>query len=182
MYFSNKKLKAEWLSPPQNLEKNLPDYVKYPRIFISEIEVEKLSIESQTIIRKYLDAASSLDLTNFNHLTNPAQLLWTTPSFSDYELLSLESEYAAWVLCHGYSLNHYALSLHRVLNDKIRQLQQQDPKNITAGHIPILQTNTAFLSDLTLFTNYLFTEIGFPMNTEGGLIKRSPDHLLIQSR
>jgi len=36
------------------------------------------------------------------------------PTREDYLLLAAESEYAAWTLVNAYSLNHVAISVHRL--------------------------------------------------------------------
>jgi hypothetical protein len=148
--FSVKKLTAYWYAPPQP---------KYPRIFISQLMVDQLSANTADIIRSYtnevnedpveainLDDAEQID--NFLHKS-----LWRLPSWEDYETLSKESEYAAWVIYNKYYLNHFTISVH----------------NLPEGFNTIKQ-----------FNNFL-EENDFKLNDSGGKIKISKDQLLLQS-
>ena len=105
--FAAKKLDAYWYAPPEP---------QYPRIFISELRVNDLSAEAQAIIRSYTgevqrDPVDGLDLDDptavdaFLH-----QALWRLPLVSDFERLSEESEYAAWVIYNRYYLNHFTVT------------------------------------------------------------------------
>ncbi len=148
--FNEKKLNAFWYAPPEP---------HFPRIFISELCVEELSLEAQDIIYRYTqevqsDPAQALDmndplaLVDFFH-----KPLWSVPTWDDYERLLKESEYAAWVIYNRYYLNHYTISVHEM---------------------------PAPLNNLLAFNEFLH-EIGIRMNTAGGIIKTSPDGLLLQS-
>ncbi len=148
--FPGKKLDAFWYSPPK---------ASYPRIFISELRVGDLSEEAQRIIRSYTDEVSAdpvaqLDLDDGlavdDFLHRP---LWRTPTWSDYQRLGEESEYAAWVIYNRYYLNHFTVSVH----------------NLPAGYNTIAEYN-AYLE-----------QNGFKLNDAGGKAKTSPDGLLIQS-
>ncbi|MFB9294863.1 DUF1338 domain-containing protein [Persicitalea jodogahamensis] len=149
-YFEGKKLDAYWFSPPEP---------NYPRIFVSELRVNELSQESQSIIRSYTsevksDPVDSLDLNNgeavdaFLH-----QPLWRTPTLSDYLTLLEESEYAAWVIYNRYYLNHFTISVH----------------NLPEGYNTVAEFNE-FLE-----------KHGIKLNNSGGKIKESPDGGLLQS-
>jgi hypothetical protein len=149
-FFAAKKLDAFWYSPPSP---------KYPRIFVSELRVKDLSEEAQRIITSYTDEVKSdpvdsLDLDDgkavdeFLH-----EALWSLPTWSDYQRLASESEYAAWVIYNRYYLNHFTISVH----------------NLPAGYDTVATFNT-------------FLEAhGFKLNDSGGKIKKSPDGLLLQS-
>lgn len=149
-YFEGKKLDAFWFSPPQP---------HYPRIFVSELRVKDLSEAAQQIIRSYTDEvqsdpADSLDLNNGHAIDDFLHRpLWRTPSWSDYETLLKESEYAAWVIYNRYYLNHYTISVH----------------NLKDGYNTVQEFNT-FLES-----------IGVKLNDSGGKIKKSPDGGLLQS-
>ena len=149
-YFESKKLNAFWFSPPEP---------HYPRIFVSELIVDALSAESQSIISKYTnqvksDPVDDLDLNDgyavADFLHKP---LWETPTWQDYETLLKESEYAAWVIYNRYYLNHYTISVH----------------NLGSG-----------FGDLAKF-NALIEAAGVKLNDAGGKIKISPDGGLLQS-
>ncbi|KAF3326918.1 hypothetical protein FCM35_KLT08548 [Carex littledalei] len=153
--FPAKKLRALWFSPPSKISFNNNGTGvngPLPRIFISEIIVDQLSSESQEVIRKYVKTSGS----GYKYASLASMfggLTWEKPSFSDYQVLSRESEYAAWTLVNGYALNHVTISTHRLKSD-IRRIQ----------------TLNKFIEDS-----------GFKLNSEGGILKVSPDGLLQQS-
>ncbi|MCB9101918.1 MAG: DUF1338 domain-containing protein [Anaerolineales bacterium] len=148
--FALKKLNAYWYAPPQP---------GYPRIFISELRVPDLSAETQQIIRAYTDEvrADPVDsLTLDDGYAVDAFLhapLWHTPTWSDYQRLGQESEYAAWVIYNRYYLNHFTISVH----------------NLPVGY------NT-----ITQFNEFLEAN-SFKLNDSGGKAKVSDDSYLIQS-
>lgn len=148
--FEQKKLTAYWYEPPT------PDY---PRIFISELRIHELSAEAQAIIQAYTDEVRAdpvdrLDLDDglavdaFLH-----QPLWRRPTQQDYDRLSAESEYAAWVIYNRYYLNHFTISVH----------------NLPPGYNTILH-----------FNDFLEAH-GFRLNNAGGKVKVSGDGKLVQS-
>ena len=148
--FETKKLNAYWYAPPKE---NLP------RIFISELRVNDLSKEAQTIIKKYTepirqDPVDGLDLNNPEEVVQFFEKpLWQLPTLEDFNLLLKESEYAAWVIYNRYYLNHYTISVHELPNgyDHLEQF------------------------------NEFLKEIGIKLNDSGGIIKKSKDGLLLQS-
>ncbi|KAH7657404.1 Glyoxalase/Bleomycin resistance protein/Dihydroxybiphenyl dioxygenase protein [Dioscorea alata] len=147
--FPAKKLKALWFSPPQAEH---CDAEPLPRVFISELLVDEMSPRSQEIIRKYTQLSGG----GYKHAALASTLgclTWGKPLYSDYELLSRESEYAAWTLVNGYALNHVTISTHR-LKSEIRDINSLN----------------RFLEDQ-----------GFKLNSDGGVLKVSPDGLLLQS-
>ncbi|KAJ6688983.1 hypothetical protein OIU85_005406 [Salix viminalis] len=155
--FPAKKLKALWFSPPSGLPHE--DAATgggvngpLPRIFISELLVDQLSPQAQEIIEKYIGTSGS----GYKHATLASalgSLTWKKPLFSDFQQLAKESEYAAWTLVNGYALNHVTISTHR------------------------LKTHLTNIKALNLFLQ----ENGFRLNSEGGVLKVSPDGLLLQS-
>jgi hypothetical protein len=152
--FPGKHLRALWFSPPQHLLDCNGEGVNgpLPRIFISELLVDKLSPESQAIIKKYTSISSGGS--KYAALASVlGSLTWPTPLLSDYHRLARESEYAAWTLVNGYALNHLTISVHRLKSDvqKIGKLNE------------LIQSNK------------------FKLNTEGGILKVSPDGRLLQS-
>jgi hypothetical protein len=149
-YFEEKKLNAYWYAPPEE---------HYPRIFVSELIVEKLSERAQAVIKKYTDQVSA-DPVDQLDLNNGAEVdaflhrpLWSTPTLADYEFLAGESEYAAWVIYNRYYLNHFTIAVHQ----------------LSVGYNTVMHFNQ-FLE-----------KHGFKLNTAGGKIKTSPDGGLSQS-
>lgn len=149
-HFAEKKLDAFWYAPPSP---------QYPRIFISELRVKDLSPDIQQLITGYtnevttdpvqqlnLDDASAVD--QFLHSG-----LWRLPTWTDYQTLAAQSEYAAWVIYNRYYLNHFTISVH----------------NLKEGYNTIAEFNQ-FLE-----------RNGFTLNNAGGKMKTSPDGGLIQS-
>lgn len=149
-YFPEKKLDAYWYAPPTE---------RYPRIFLSQLRVQDLSGKAQEIIGRYTkdikaDPVDALDLSNGARLDQFLHSsLWPLPALEDYETLSAESEYAAWVIYNRYYLNHFTISVH----------------NLPEGYNTIAQ-----------FNDFLEAH-GFTLNSAGGKIKQSPDGLLLQS-
>ena len=136
-----------------------PPEPHFPRIFVSELRVNDLSETAQKIIKKYTDRitadpSDALDLDD--GLAVDAFLhapLWALPSLSDYQTLLAESEYAAWVIYNRYYLNHYTISVH----------------NLPEGYNSIAE-----------FDDFV-ASIGVKLSDAGGLIKTSPDGVLLQS-
>jgi len=142
---------AKWFVPPLAKDSNV-DF-PLPRIFVSEIEVEKLSDQAQLAIAKY--AASSTARLGAKHGLLAAacnSLPWQVPTKEDWELLAQESEYAAWVLVNGYALNHTTLTVHRFSAEQT-----------------VLEWNEAVKAQ------------GIALNSSGGEEKVSPDGGLRQS-
>jgi hypothetical protein len=168
--FVDKKLKAFWLAPP-DIEGHSRE--ASPKIFISELELPSFSKSFQETVSNYtsqvknspLEKIQKLaqDLRNHNadalpqliqectsYLTSPPA--WARPSFGDFELLSRESEYAAWTLLYGPQINHFTVSVHLMESfSHIRQL-----------------------------ADFLENELRIPMNKVGGVVKGQPELLLEQ--
>ncbi|KAF6983334.1 hypothetical protein CFC21_001542 [Triticum aestivum] len=151
--FPAKKLRALWFSPPNNDGyARAGIYGPLPRIFISELLVDELSAPSQEIIRKYIKTSANGN--KYAVLASTfGELTWEKPTYSDFQVLSRESEYAGWTLVNGYALNHATVSTHRLESD-IRSISK---------------------------FNKFVEDNGFKLNTEGGILKVSPDGLLQQS-
>lgn len=149
-HFPEKKLDAWWYSPPTP---------RLPRIFISELKVDLLTPDCARIIRCYTDEVSSdpvdeIDLDRAEAVVAFLHRgLWRTPTWADWQRLSGESEYAAWVIYNRYYLNHFTISVH----------------NLPAPWDTVAKFNEFLL------------EGGFRLNDSGGLVKTSRDGLLLQS-
>jgi hypothetical protein len=101
----------------------------FPKLFISELKVWELSESAQAIISKVtgashspisLDVLSQLKKLGKKSLSDPIDeslfdrvlyqfqgLHWLYPEKSALEEVNQESQYAAWVLVHGYNVNHF---------------------------------------------------------------------------
>lgn len=152
--FPAKKLKALWFAPPKSSRFGSGSGVNgpLPRIFISELLVDQMSPQAQEIIKKYIQISGS----GFKHAALASalgSLTWAKPLYSEFQQLARESEYAAWTLVNGYALNHVTISTHR------------------------LKSHLRKIDDLNRFIE----ENGFKLSSEGGVLKVSPDGLLLQS-
>ncbi|POO00021.1 hypothetical protein TorRG33x02_041480 [Trema orientale] len=152
--FPAKKLRALWFSPPKNVIHEGGSGIDgpLPRVFISELLVDQMSPETQEIIRKYIEASGSGN----KHAALASalgSLTWEKPLYSEFQQLARESEYAAWTLVNGYALNHVTISTHQL-----------------KSHLKSIKTLDHFIE-----------ENGFKLNSEGGILKVSPDGLLLQS-
>lgn len=99
---------------------------KFPKLFISELKTWELSTATQSAIRRatqshaaapndeLLAALASPSLSE----TTSAEILplvlswfhnlpWHAPEQEDVQALNKESQYASWVLVHGYNVNHF---------------------------------------------------------------------------
>lgn len=125
--------------------------VSWPKIFVSELIVDKLSEKSQKILTQVLLENS------FEHfLEGDASSLYMGRfwdiKYSDYKVLAKESEYAAWFYTLGFIPNHFTFDI-----DKIE------------GIGSIFQMNETLKS------------YGYNLNTSGGEVKGSDRLLLEQS-
>mmetsp|Transcript_21920 Transcript_21920/g.70832 ORF Transcript_21920/g.70832 Transcript_21920/m.70832 type:complete len:295 (+) Transcript_21920:16-900(+) len=151
LFFEKKKLDAWWYSPPPTEAGAAP----LPRIFCSELRSDALSPAAQAVVdaRTPLSAdAAELASEGMLASAGAGSVPWTPLTADEYRLLNDESEYAAWTMLHGWSLNHIALSVHRL------------------GEGWTLEAvNDVLLSE------------GMVLNESGGVIKVAPDGFLRQS-
>nr|GEY71527.1 hypothetical protein [Tanacetum cinerariifolium] len=155
--FPKKKLRALWFSPPPTPNgsgEGSGVHGPLPRIFISELLVHQMSPQAQEIIQKYVGLSGATAGHERSALASALGCLtWPKPSHSEFQQLARESEYAAWTLVNGYTLNHVTISTHRL----------KPP-----------------LNDINNFNQFV-QDNGFKLNSEGGVLKVSPDGLLLQS-
>ena len=125
-----------------------------PKVFISELKVGLLSQACQDIINELVSQVpeDAIIQQNFCYSGRPWEI-----SKKQYQNLARESEYASWVGAHGYRPNHFTVSINHLRFNH----EQTHPR---------IQT----INDLLLAK-------GYTMNTNGGLIKGSPDERLEQS-
>ncbi|KDP21227.1 hypothetical protein JCGZ_21698 [Jatropha curcas] len=154
--FPAKKLKALWFAPPSSAVSKSGSGSgingPLPRVFISELLVDQMSPRAQEIIKKYIEISGSG--CKYAALASAlGSLTWKKPLYSEFQQLARESEYAAWTLVNGYALNHVTISTHW-LKSQLRSIKD---------------------------FNKFIEENGFKLNSEGGILKVSPDGLLLQS-
>jgi hypothetical protein len=99
---------------------------RFPKLFISELRVSELPAAGRTIIERTLashrpsiSVETLAALANLDRDAAPAaallpdivrqfhELPWLLPARDDVEALNKISQYAAWVLVHGYHVNHF---------------------------------------------------------------------------
>lgn len=168
--FPDKCLTAFWMEPPA--DPNTPARLVLPKVFISELQIEKFTREFQNCVEKYAlqptasplgewqtlfeklkrapssEDFNNLDLEAFENLK--ASMIsylahgpsWQRPSIRDYQLLLHNSEYAAWTLIFGSVPNHFTVSVHLMKR----------------------------FSTLTDFHNFLRDKLSVAMNQAGGSI------------
>lgn len=120
-----------------------------PKVFISELELEKTTPWLKQTIENHF---ANFD---FSITSKPEFLYSGAPwkkSFTTYEALYKESEYAAWVYAFGFRANHFTVN--------VNQLKK--------------------FSDLPKLNNFIKTN-GFQLNQSGGEIKGTPAEMLEQS-
>jgi len=109
-----------------------------PKVFISELLVEKFSQPIQKIINNMVDAIDPASVKNNNFLYSGTQ--WQV-SYQDYQTLLAKSEYAAWMAAWGYRANHFTVSINHLKNfDDIEEVNNVVksggyPLNTSGGEI-----------------------------------------------
>jgi len=121
-----------------------------PKVFLSELLTHELSEKSQLILNSYIDQIPN------DCLQSPSVFwqgrLWNKPSSEEYQTLSQESEYAAWLSTIGLGANHFTVSINHL-----------------SGFNDIESVNQLLLDK------------GYTLNTVGGLVKGTPEVFLEQS-
>jgi hypothetical protein len=82
-----------------------------PKVFISELLVEKFSPRVQEIIEKMVAGINESDINVESFLYSGTH--WKV-SHQEYLDLLAESEYAAWVAAWGYRANHFTVSINHL--------------------------------------------------------------------
>ena len=94
----------------------------YPKIFISQLEVDRLSATAATSIKNCIadapDLLAGIDLQKLQtgqgvELARLFVRPWAAPPRQIVETVNVESQYAAWTLLHGNSVNHFTAYINR---------------------------------------------------------------------
>lgn len=114
--FPNQKLYARHYRHPQQ------DSLDLPKLFISELIVEELPEAIATLIYQTVGNAQLWDITTLNR-TQLEQIVkqyqqiftrpWSPPKLSVVEAVNKVTQYGAWVLLHGYAVNHFTGYINR---------------------------------------------------------------------
>lgn len=147
--FPKKKLSAVYYQHPEK---------QFPKIFVSQLEVENLPGWAQTLINQhvcetpYLLADKSIELMNslkvnkylteeaaqilVNDLVNYFQRPWKIPLKEAILKLNDISHYAAWVLLHGNSVSHFSALVNYPDTDNLFNIESTC-KELTEFGIPM---------------------------------------------
>lgn len=98
-HFETKKLSAVHLEHPR----------QYPKIFISEYDINNLTPDSQDICHEFLEEVTSFSLSDL--LLQKRN--WSL-SFENYQKLKEESEYVSWVASLGLIPNHFTIAVNQL--------------------------------------------------------------------
>ncbi len=136
-HFKEKKLYAKHY---ENNDENLP------KIFISELLLEKMSPFTQSAIEQFVLEIPREALHKETFLFSGRQ--WKA-SHQTYLKLAAESEYASWVYAHGFRPNHFTVSINslRKLTDieKLNQFIQSHGFSLNTSGGAIKGTPAEFL-------------------------------------
>ena len=106
----------------------VPDDSTLPKLFISELKVDELPAAVVSAIRQTVGWQSGYDLSLWSRLSifeklesqeivslmQPRfQRIWGPPYLSTLEAVNQVSQYGAWVLLHGYRVNHFTAYVNR---------------------------------------------------------------------
>jgi hypothetical protein len=105
-FFTEKKLYAKHY---ENVNSEMP------KIFISELELEKTSPFVQETVSRIIEEIPT-DKIHDEHFVYGGKH-WNT-QYSIYQKLASESEYASWVYAYGFRPNHFTVSINHLKNFK----------------------------------------------------------------
>ena len=88
------------------------DFLSAPKIFISQLEINELSNESQATINSHYQNILE-DLPDAEDLIF-SKNKWIKPSYEKYDQLRQESEYAAWLYVFGFRANHFTIFVNHL--------------------------------------------------------------------
>lgn len=100
-----------------------------PKVFISELLVEKFSPELQTVVKDLVDKVDPNAVTADNFLYSGTH--WQV-DYATYKQLLAESEYAAWVAAWGYRANHFTVNVNQL--EKFRTVEEINQALKDAGY------------------------------------------------
>lgn len=101
-FFKEKKLYAQHFEHPNPLQ---------PKIFISELELEKTSSFVQSIVSEIVEEILPSSLVDENFSFSGRH--WEA-DYETYLKLADESEYASWVYAYGFRPNHFTVSINEL--------------------------------------------------------------------
>ena len=145
--FPKKHVAATWLRPPPK-----DDGGYFPRVFVSELECNKLPAEAADALRRITAGVAAPTPVEAMACLALGARPWPAPSKADYNAVLEVSDYGAWTAAHGMLLNHGAVAVHRLSDG---------------------------FCDAHALADALASH-GVSLSTAGGVVKESPDGLLLQ--
>ncbi|BAZ39060.1 hypothetical protein NIES4101_50120 [Calothrix sp. NIES-4101] len=166
-----------------------PEQEKYdlPKLFISELIIAELPDEIAALISKtvndgkfdYLTQLSTYNqqLNDFELNLEPKKIFtcpWQTPYLSVIEKVNQVSQYGAWVLLHGYAVNHFTGYINRQNTSKYPDIEITSRELANLGipmkaeiegsvHVGLRQTATHAVSEpVTVIDDKSGEEIQIP--------------------
>jgi hypothetical protein len=127
--------RGQYLFADKNLVAKHYEKEGYPRVFISELTMQRFSMQFNETINKLIDQipASSLETAKFLW----SGTLWDTIDTETYEELRKESEYGAWLATFGFRANHFTVSVNDLrcfeIDSLNRFLKNNEVQMNTAG-------------------------------------------------
>ncbi|TWT29910.1 DUF1338 domain-containing protein [Blastopirellula retiformator] len=113
-HFEAKKLYAQHFEHPDPA---------LPRIFISELLLEKFDAPVRKIVERMVDQVDQ-QVRDDNHPLCIAGRIWQS-SYSDWRQLRDVSEYAAWMAAHGFCANHFTVFVNALTSvSSLQELNQ----------------------------------------------------------
>jgi hypothetical protein len=123
-----------------------PEQEKYdlPKLFISELIVAELPDEiadmiGSTVNNGNFDYFTQLSTANHEIILNPQKIFtrpWKIPYYSSIKKVNQASQYAAWVLLHGYAANHFTADINRQNTPKYPNIETT-ANGLAANGIPM---------------------------------------------
>jgi len=83
-----------------------------PKVFISELELEKCSTELQSNVKNLLDSCDQTVFEQDDLILSGT--VWNSKSHAIYTALLEESEYAAWMYIYGFRVNHFTINTNEL--------------------------------------------------------------------
>ncbi|XRB24050.1 DUF1338 domain-containing protein [Pseudoscourfieldia marina] len=159
--FASKHVAATWLRPPNFTNGNGNGgggggTLYYPRIFVSELNVSALPPQAAEALVRVVSGGSGqvpvLTAEMAGRCICEGLRPWPYPTKADYDAILAHSDYGAWTAAHALNLNHAAVAIHRLAREF---------------------SNASKLADALKLQHVTLSEAG-------GIIKTSPDGLLLQ--
>ncbi len=102
------------------------DRLDLPKIFISELVVDELPESVRDCIVKTVQAASLVrdPVSGLEAYQQVFTRPWAPPLRSAVELVNIASQYGAWVLLHGYSVNHFTGYVNRQRTERYSDIER----------------------------------------------------------